>query len=38
MKGLGMLPRFDIRALNRGASRPKPDAALILGLLLLTRP
>lgn len=34
----GMSPRFDIRALDRGASEARPAAALILGLLLLTRP
>jgi hypothetical protein len=38
MKGFGMSPRLNIRALDRGASKPQPNAALILGLLLLTRP
>jgi len=34
-----MSPRFDIRALDRGAFKARPDAALILGgLLLLTCP
>jgi hypothetical protein len=39
MKGFGMSPRLTIRALNRGAFQARPDAALILGgLLLLTSP
>ena len=30
-----MSPRFDIRAINRGANTARPAAALILGGLLL---